>query len=540
MVSQTLIGLVTMACVIGFAAVLTLVVTRAIDGTDFADLVPWIIALVGIAALRALTVWASETVSMRAAGRVKAELRSGILDAVSALGPARLARRGSTSVATLTGRGMDALDEYFSKYLPQLVLTCIVTPVIVVIIWWQDWISGVVIVITLPLIPVFMALIGWATQAVQQRQWDTLGRLSSGFVDLLGGIATLKIFGRQHRQVGRMKAITEDYRTSTMKVLRVTFLSGFVLELASSLAVAIVAVGIGLRLIEGSLSLEVGLFVLLLAPEAFLPLRNVGTNFHAAAEGVTAAQEAFEILDAAEALPAAAVVPAAARPGERRALELEGVIARHVSADGEAAAPALHAPVTATLAPGSFTVLTGPSGVGKSSLVSAIAGFTEYEGRIALAGSDERGVAPAERTWLSWSPQRSGLISGTVADNVALGVESPDPELLRWALDTAAAAEINPATEIGVAADGLSGGQAQRVGIARALYRARRLDADVLILDEPTSALDHGTEELLLTNLRAFTRTGPALLIISHRGAVLAAADAVLEMAPARPAVVAS
>ncbi|RLP76849.1 thiol reductant ABC exporter subunit CydD [Mycetocola tolaasinivorans] len=526
--AQTLIGLVTTACVIGFAAVLTRIVTGALDGDSLSVLGPWLGALVGVAAVRALTVWASETLSMRAAGRVKAELRGKILDATRKLGPSWLARRGSISVATLSGRGMDALDDYFAKYLPQLILTALVTPILVVVIWWQDWVSGIVVVVTLPLIPFFMALVGWATQSIQRNQWDTLGKLSRGFVDLLGGLATLKIFGRQHRQADRMRTITADYRRATMKVLRVTFLSGFVLELASSLAVAIVAVGIGLRLVEGNMVLSVGLFVLLLAPEVFLPLRNVGTNFHAAAEGVTASEDAFEILDAAAVLPegAARAVLASADSAT------PGIAFVEVRAQHEADAPLAHAPLTATVAPGTLTVLSGPSGVGKSSLVGALLGFTDYVGEITRDGASLRGVPAGERDWLAWSPQRPGLTAGTIAENVTLGDDVPDPETLAWALETAAATDLDPARDLGVAGAGLSGGQAQRVGIARALYRQRRRNCAVLILDEPSSALDHATEDVLVQNLRALAATGVSVLVLSHRQAFLSGADARISLTP--------
>ncbi|MCS4276017.1 ATP-binding cassette subfamily C protein CydD [Mycetocola sp. BIGb0189] len=528
--AQTLIGLVTTACVIGFAAVLTRIVTGALDGDSLSVLGPWLGALVGVAAVRALTVWASETLSMRAAGRVKAELRGKILDATRKLGPSWLARRGSISVATLSGRGMDALDDYFAKYLPQLILTALVTPILVVVIWWQDWVSGIVVVVTLPLIPFFMALVGWATQSIQRTQWDTLGKLSRGFVDLLGGLATLKIFGRQHRQADRMRTITTEYRQATMKVLRVTFLSGFVLELASSLAVAIVAVGIGLRLVEGGMLLSVGLFVLLLAPEVFLPLRNVGTNFHAAAEGVTAAEDAFAILDEAAALPEGTTGTTASDVAGRTAGT--GMVFAAVRAQHEADAPLSHEPISAEVRHGKLTVLSGPSGVGKSSLVGALLGFTDFSGEITRDGVSLRGVPAGERDWLAWAPQRPGLTAGTIAENVTLGDSDPDPAVLAWALETAVADDLDATRDLGVSGAGLSGGQAQRVGIARALYRMRRRDCAVLILDEPSSALDHATEARLVSNLRTLAAAGAAVLVLSHRGAFLEGADTRIDLVP--------
>lgn len=424
----------------------------------------------------------------------------------------------------LLGRGMDALDDYFSKYLPQLILTVIVTPVIVLVVFLSDWVSAIFIIVTLPLIPVFMVLIGWATQAVQRRQWTVLGDLSSGFVDTLGGLATLKIFGREHRQVKRMRSITSDYRVQTMRVLRISFLSSFALELAASLSVALVAVSIGLRLVDGSLGLSVGLFVLLLAPEAFLPLRQVGANFHAAAEGVAAADDAFAILDQAQNAP---------QPAEsRRDIPTSGpLFLRNLTVD-YGSGPVFE-PVTAEIAPGAVTVVTGPSGSGKSSLLGAILGFASASGDVRLG--DQPVVSSAsERPWLAWTGQRPSLSVGTIADNVVLGAERADPDLVRRALDLAAAPELNPDLAVGVAGSGLSGGQAQRVGIARAIYRTLDRGCSVLLLDEPSSALDHATEERLLDGLATLARSGTAVLVVSHRAAVIARADAVLNVSSRR------
>ena len=195
------------------------------------------------------------------------------------------------------GHGLEALDQYFAKYLPQLVLTVIATPVIVVVMWWQDWPSGLTAVITLPLIPIFMILIGIATRTVQRKQWQTLQHLAARFADTVQGLATLRLFGRERRAASQIEVTADQYRRETMKVLRYSFLSGFAMELLSSLAVALIAVAVGFRLLAGDMSLEVGLFVLLLAPEAFLPIRQVGVQFHAASEGVAATEDVFAVLD---------------------------------------------------------------------------------------------------------------------------------------------------------------------------------------------------------------------------------------------------
>ncbi|ONI63745.1 thiol reductant ABC exporter subunit CydD [Leifsonia sp. ALI-44-B] len=537
------VGLATTGCIVAFAFLLTTLITRAIDGTPLDTLWPFVGALVAVILIRAVLVWANDALSARAAARVKSELRTQIVDATTTLGPAWMSGRSSSDIATLAGRGVDALDDYFSKYIPQLLLTAIATPVIVLSMFVTDWLSAVIVIVTLPLIPVFMILIGWATQAVQQRQWQALGRLSRGFVDTLGGLATLKIFGRQNRQVERMSRITREYRVETMKVLRVSFLSSFALELAASLSVAIVAVSVGLRLVDGSMLLPAGLFVLLLAPEAFLPIRQVGANFHAAAEGVTAADEAFAILDEARArrkghdaasesvVSGGAVVSDAADDGAPDTDARTGLSVTDLTVSYEEAVAVQN--FSATFAACSLTVLSGPSGSGKSTIVAALNGFVPAEGRIAVDGREvasDRLVN--DRAWLAWAGQKPGLIFGSVAENVALGDAQPDESLVRRSLERAAIADLDPRLELGVGGSGVSGGQAQRVAIARALYRLESRGCRVLVLDEPSSALDHATEARLIASLREVARAGVAVIVVSHRQAFLSAADVVVTIAP--------
>jgi ATP-binding cassette subfamily C protein CydD len=524
LLSGAAIGVATTACILAFAWLLTTCITGAIEGRPLGELLPQVGLLVAVAVIRAVLVYGQDLVAARGAAKVKSELRLGVLDAVRRLGPSWLAEQSGARVATLLGRGMDALDDYFSKYLPQLILTVIVTPVIVIVILMQDWVSAIFIVVTLPLIPIFMILIGLATQVVQRRQWAVLGDLSSGFVDTLGGLATLKIFGRERRQIDRMRSITRDYRTQTMRVLRVSFLSSFALELAASLSVALVAVSIGLRLVDGSMALSVGLFVLLLAPEAFLPLRQVGANFHAAAEGVAAAEDAFDILDAAKANRTDVPMPSGPGVVASGALSLTRVSVDYGNG------PVL-APFSAEFSPGRLTVIAGPSGAGKSSLLGAVLGFAPHTGTIALGNTPILSSA-REREWLAWTGQRPSLVVGSVADNVALGSAVVDPERVRFALNLAAASDISPELPVGVAGSGLSGGQAQRVAIARALYRTLDRGCAVVLLDEPSSALDHQTEARLLDGLRIVADAGTAVVVVSHREAVIQRADAVLRVEP--------
>ncbi|QLD11148.1 thiol reductant ABC exporter subunit CydD [Microbacterium oleivorans] len=524
------IGLAQTVVVAAFAWLLTRAIVGAVEGIPASELASVLAALGGVVAARAGLLWLRESISARAAARVRSELRDALTTAVGRLGPGWLAGRNSAQLAVTAGRGLDALDAYFGRYLPQLVLTAVATPLLIAVIWWNDAISGLTVLLTMPLIPLFMVLIGLATRTVQRAQWQTLRQLAARFADTVRGLATLTVFGRQHRAATSIERVTETYRAETMRVLRVSFLSGFALEFLASISVAIVAVSIGFRLIDGSLGLAVGLFVLLLAPEAYLPLRQVGVQFHAAAEGVAATDDVFEVLDAARELPSApapagAGAPAAAS-GSARAAAGGG---RVVRADGLRVrrGDALLEPVSFAAQPGTVTLLSGPSGSGKSSVFAALRGVAEAEGTVTLDGSS----LPPASTWLAWAGQEPGLIAGTVADNVVLGSPAEtlaQPEgrrMLRRALDLAGACSIDPALELGVRGSGLSGGQAQRVAVARALFRHLCGSAGVIALDEPSAALDAETEAALWRSLRGLADGGATVLLISHRASARSIAD---------------
>ncbi|WP_091500009.1 thiol reductant ABC exporter subunit CydD [Microbacterium sp. cf332] len=521
------IGLAQTVVIVAFAWLTTRAIVGAIDGVPPAELAGVLAALAGVVAARAGLLWLREAISARAAARVRSELRGGLTAAVGRLGPGWLATRNSAQLAVTAGRGLDALDAYFGRYLPQLVLTAIATPVLIAVIWWSDWISGLTVLLTMPLIPLFMVLIGLATRAVQRAQWQTLRQLAARFADTVRGLSTLTVFGRQHRAATSIERVTENYRIETMRVLRVSFLSGFALEFLASISVAIVAVSIGFRLIDGSLGLGIGLFVLLLAPEAYLPLRQVGVQFHAAAEGVAATDDVFEVLDAAGELreTPAGTAGAVSRGPVRGVLRADRVRVRR----GEV----LLAPVSFTASPGTVTLLAGPSGAGKSSVFAALRGVAAIDGDITLDG----GPLPPPASWLAWAGQEPGLIAGTVAENVALGAPpavaaTPGGDGVSRALASAGAAGIDPSLELGVRGSGLSGGQAQRVAVARALFRHRIGGATVVALDEPSAALDAETEDALWRGLRRLADDGATVLLISHRESARAIADQLVEIRP--------
>jgi ATP-binding cassette subfamily C protein CydD len=520
------LGLAQTVAIVAVAWFTTTAVVQVVEGST-SGLSTALLGLGLSVAARSLVAWALEVTAARAAAQVKSQLRARVVRAVADRGRAWVDRHSSARVATLVGPGLDALDEYFARYLPQLVLTALATPLLIVVMALHDWLSALIVVLTLPLIPVFMVLIGWTTRAAQNRQWDRLTHLASSFADAVGGASTLKAFGRERRQVERIGRLTDDYRVETVTVLRVSFLSGFVLELAASLSVALVAVSIGIRLVEGSMGLTAGLFVLLLTPEAYLPLRQVGANYHAAADGVAAAEDVFELLDdePGDVVPRATGPTGSTTAADRAEarVEADALVVDRVSVSRGGAVRLAETSFVAET--GRVTAVVGPSGAGKSTLLDAVLGLEPCEGRVVWRSS---GRAPA-RHEIAWSGQSPMLSSGTVAENVALGdAGEPDTEAVVRALDLAGAAGLDPALVLGAGGQGLSGGQAQRVSVARALYRLDRVGARLLLVDEPSSALDRVTEARVVAGLRRIAATGVAVVVVTHRRAVSDAADVVV------------
>ncbi len=525
LVAGAALGVVQTAATVAFAWFVSQAVVAVVEGRS-AELPPLLLGLGATLVVRSALLWGLEALSARTAVRVKSQLRSRLVAAIAGRGRAWVAAHGSARLATLVGPGLDALDEYFAKYLPQLILTALATPLLVVVLFTQDALTGIIVVVTLPLIPVFMILIGWTTRSAQARQWERLAGLATAFLDAVEGLSTLKVFGRDRRQVRRIGNITDEYRTETMKVLRVSFLSGFALEMAASLSVALVAVAIGLRLVSGSIELPVGLFLLLLTPEAYLPLRQVGANYHAAADGVAAADEVFGVLDQQVGAAPTRASGGSADPsssesvGHADVLEVRGL---SVAFDGRR----VFDPVDLDLPVGLVTSISGSSGVGKSTLLAALLGTAPLEGSVHWQTADRAPLAND----IAWSGQRPALSAGTIASNVALG-DRVDLLAVREALATAGVGDIEAESLLGAGGTGLSGGQSQRVALARAIYRVRRRGCRLLLVDEPTSALDADSEAMLVTGLRAIAATGVAVLVVTHRPAVAEAADVALTLTP--------
>ncbi|MFI5630542.1 thiol reductant ABC exporter subunit CydD [Streptomyces sp. NPDC051664] len=494
------------------------------DGLTVPGLRTPLILLVAVALGRGLVSWLTELAAHRASAAVKSELRGRLLDRAAALGPEWLSGRRTGSLVALATRGVDALDDYFARYLPQLGLAVVVPVAVLARIVTDDWVSAAIIVVTLPLIPLFMILIGWATQSRMDRQWQLLSRLSGHFLDVVAGLPTLKVFGRAKAQAESIRTITSQYRRATLRTLRIAFLSSFALELLATLSVALVAVTIGMRLVHGELDLYTGLVVLILAPEAYLPIRQVGAQYHAAAEGLSAAEEIFAILETEPRAGGTADVPPSLR------LELEGVTVRH---EGRAE-PSLDG-ASLVVDEGETVALVGPSGVGKSTLLDVVLGFAvPDEGRIRVGGVDLATLAPERwRERIAWVPQRPQLFAGTIAENVRLARPDADDSAVTAALRDAGAhdfvAELpdGAQTLLGEDGAGLSAGQRQRLALARAFLADRPL----LLLDEPTASLDGETEAGIVEAVRRLA-AGRTVLLVVHRPALLSVADRVVVLEP--------
>ncbi|MFB7502138.1 thiol reductant ABC exporter subunit CydD [Streptomyces broussonetiae] len=516
------LGAVGAGLVIAQAMLIAEVVVGAFQyGQSVAELRTPLLLLVAVAGGRALVSWLTELAAHRASAAVKSELRGRLLDRAPALGPGWLSGQRTGSLVTLATRGVDALDDYFSRYLPQLGLAVVVPVAVLARIVTEDWVSAAIIVGTLPLIPLFMVLIGWATQSRTDRQWRLLSRLSGHFLDVVAGLPTLKVFGRAKAQAESIRRITGEYRQATMRTLRIAFLSSFALELLATLSVALVAVTIGMRLVHGDMDLYVGLVILVLAPEAYLPLRQVGAQYHAAAEGLAAAEEIFAVLETPVPASGSGAVPAGA-------VAFDGVTVRYPGRSTGAVTD-----VSFTVEPGETVALVGPSGVGKTTLLNVLLGFVEpAAGGVRIGGVDLAGLDLEEwRARIAWVPQRPHLYAGTIAENVRLARPDADDGAVRQALRDAGALEFVDAlpggaeTVLGEDGAGLSAGQRQRLALARAFLA----DRPVLLLDEPTAALDGVTEAEVVAAVRRLA-VGRTVLLVVHRPALLDVADRVVRL----------
>ena len=523
-----LLGTFTALLVLAQALLISAALSPVVSGTaSLTDVWPFIVGIAAVFACRALIVAAREAVSTRAAAATVRELRGRVVDASVTLGPRWRATKGAETT-TLLSTGLEDLRPYFVSFLPQLVLVCTVTPAALGVILLLDFWSALIALLVIPLIPIFMILIGRFTQAASEDKLASMKRLTAQLLDLMSGLPTLRGLGREKAPRTHLHALGAANTKATMATLRVAFLSGGVLEFLTTLSVALVAVEVGMRLVFGNISLFHGLAVIMLAPEVFEPLRQVGAQFHASANGVTASKAAFDIIEEAEAVasPGSDACPDMACTD----IVLDGL---GVRARG-AWAPV---PTSGVIAPGVVTALSGPSGAGKSTIIACLlTDMTPDAGRVLLRpSSSESGesvlsdIDPAAwRRQISWVPQSPTLVPGTILDNMG---DLPLDDLNDAAAatgfdDVLASAPDGWNTVIGSGGVGLSVGQRQRLALTRALAA----HSQVVILDEPTAHLDAVSEETVVRAIDAMRDAGRTVIVIAHRAAMMEAADAIIDV----------
>jgi len=516
------LGLLAAAATIVQLVALSRVVDQVfLEGMDLAGASGPLLLLLCASLLRSGLLWGREVTAQRGAVRVKSELRERLFAHVLRLGPSYTVRERTGELTTTATEGVEKLDAYFGRYLPQLFLSVLVPLMIAGYIFPRDPSSAVLLLVTAPVIPVLMVLVGGYAEEHTRRQWKALSRMGASFLDALQGLTTLKFFGRSADEGEKVAAASEDFRERTMKVLRYAFLSGFVLEFMTAAAIALVAVTLGVRVISGNMPFEEAFLVLLLAPEFYKPLRELGVHRHAGMEGSAAADRIFEILSTP--------VPLRRGSGDQGNVS-DGLTIEFLGAgytypgSARAAIPDL----TLSLPAGTRTALVGRSGSGKSTLVNLLMRFVDPESGTVLANGVRITELPA-KTWrenVALVPQRPHLFHGSVLENIGLARPEASREEVEKAAELAGAAEFighlpdGYETEIGERGARLSGGEAQRMAIARAFLK----DAPVLVMDEPTSSLDPESERLVSEAVERLTR-GRTVLVIAHRLGTVYGAD---------------
>ena len=528
--ADVVLGVVAALLVLAQAVLLARVVARSFDGASLAEVREPLILLALVAVARAVATWGFEVAGRRAATDVLSDLRVDLVQRRLRDRPAGLDGAQSAEVATVAVGGVDALETAFARYLPHLVLALVVPVAVLVLVAVIDPVSAGVMLLTLPLVPVFMWLVGRYTERRTRERWQALARLSTHFLDVVRGLPTLRAFNRAEAQAERIAEVGDRYRRATMGTLRVAFLSGAVLELAATLGIALVAVVVGVRLVEGGLGFEAGLTVLVLAPELYLPLRNLAAQYHASADGLAVSGRLLDLLEEGPPRATGRATPPSPRvvPVRLEAVSFSYPAAReHPVLDG----------VELELRPGETVALVGESGAGKSTLASLLLRLAEPDGGRVVAGSVDLASCDAAvwRTQIAWVPQRPTLFRGTIAHNLRLGDPTADDRRVREAAELAGADSFvrelpeGYETTVGDGGRELSAGEGRRLALARAFLR----DAPLLILDEPTANLDPASAELVGDAIDRI-RERHTILLIAHRTELARRADRVVALTGGR------
>lgn len=495
------------------------------EKSSLTDIQNWLFGMLGVFLLRALLNWASEITAFKAAAKIKLSLRSKLHQHLLSLGPIAIDGERSGEIINTLVDGVEALEAYYARYLPAMSLVVLIPLSILVFVFPIDWISGVVLLVTAPLIPFFMILIGKGTAHLNKKQWRKMARMSAHFLDMIQGLSTLKIFNASQREVETIRRISDEYRSSTMSVLRVAFLSSLVLEFLASVSIAIVAVLVGFRLLYGEMDFFYGFFALLLAPEFYFPLRNMGTHYHARLEAIGAAEKMLDILEQP-------FIEQSSSSASLDSTKKTTINFDHVSFTYDDRGNALN-DFNVSIPAGSRIALVGKSGAGKSTIIRLLAGFMQTSQGSIFINDIPLNVLTLEnwRKQIAWVPQNPHLFKGTIQENIVLGMTAVSKQQIRLAAKYAQIDSfINtlPAgynTQIGERGQGLSGGQIQRIALARAFLK----DAPVILLDEATANLDSESEQLIQQSIDQLAK-GRTVIMIAHRLATVENADQILVM----------
>lgn len=516
-------GTLSAALVLAQSYFISAAASPVIEGTKtLAEVTGLIAALAGVFLARVVVTFLIEAFGHRAALRTIRDLRTQVLRRAGDAGDRWLSDGNTTSTVTLVTEALDDLEPYFVKYLPQLFLVSTVTPLTLAVIFWTDWISAVAIIVCLPLIPIFMILVGKQTSEYSSKRIAAMQKLGQQLIDLLSGLPTLKALGREQGPRGRVAELGDNFASTTMRTLRVAFLSGAVLEFLATLSTAIVAVEVGLRMVAGHIGLFEGLLIIMLTPEAFKPLREVGSQFHASSDGVAAAEKVFAVLE----VP----VPASTGTADAPDLNVSPIEIHGLSVKAPGRATIAPSKLEARIEPGSVTVLRGRSGSGKSTTVDVLLGLVEPDAGEILIGGTPLADIRRESLWeqITWVPQRPAIVPGTVLENIGTELS---PQLEQAASQTGFADIVASlpegwATRIGQGGTGLSVGQRQRLALTRALVTPNPL----VILDEPSAHLDAMSEQAVASAVQALREAGHTVLVIAHRTALFSLADSVIDV----------